>query len=159
MRESHGSPNSPTGPGEGRRTAPFRWPTVVVGVLVVAGVAGAAPAAAGVRWPAGGPLTLLFLLIAPAAATALVLRAMDPAARAVVSGAAALVVDAAVAETMLVTSSWSPRGGIVAVGAVSAAIAALAAVRGPHARGTGGSGAATKKAAADEDDDSWVFTD
>ena len=135
-----------------------RRPATFAGAFVAAGTAGAALMFAGVRTPVTGALTVLFLLAAPAAGTALLLRGLDRAARAVVAGAAALIVDTAVAETMLVTAHWSPRGGIVAVGAVSLALAALSAV--VRRRSTGGSDAATPDADAGPDgDESWIFQD
>ncbi len=129
---------------------------VAVGAVVAAGTAGAALTLAGVRSPVTGALTLLFLLSAPAAGAALLFRGLDRPARVVVAGAAALVVDTAVAETMLATSRWSPRGGIVAVGAVSLALAALAAA--VRRRSAGASGAATPGTGRDGDE-SWIFRD
>lgn len=134
----------------------LRRPAVAVGALVAAGTAGAALTLAGVRSPVTGALTLLFLLTAPAAGAALPLRGLDRPARAVIAGAAALVVDTAVAETMLATARWSPRGGIVAVGAVSLSLAALsAAVR----RRSAGAGGAAAPEADPNGDESWIFRD
>jgi hypothetical protein len=67
-----------------------------------------------------GPWSTAFLLVAPAIPAALLWRAVDPWARLVLAGAAAVVVDAVVAEVMLTTRTWSLRGGIAAVAVVSA---------------------------------------
>lgn len=155
--DSANSPDKPFG-------TDVRRPAVAVGVLVAAGGVGAALTLAGVRSPVTGPLTLLFLLLAPAAGTALLLRSMDAPARAVVAGAAALVADTAVAETMLVTSHWSPRGGVAAVAVISAVLAVPAAARRLRGRATGSAdGRATSASASagdgDDEDESWVFSD
>jgi hypothetical protein len=105
-----------------------------LGAVVLAGLTGAALTLAGVRSPATGPLTLTFVLVTPAVCVASLLGGLDPAARVIVSGAASVALAASVAEVMLVTSGWSPDGGIVAT-ATASALLALAAVivrrRGP----------------------------
>src|SRR3954468_19526260 len=87
---------------------------LLLGALVVAGVTGAALTLAGVSSPATGPLTLLFVLLTPAVCVGLLLRDLDPAARAIVAGASSVVLAASVGEVMLVTTGWSTNGGIVA---------------------------------------------
>jgi hypothetical protein len=99
---------------------------LLLGALVVAGVTGAALTLAGARSPVTGPLTLLFVLFTPALCVALLLTGLDLLARTIVSGAASVALAAAVAEVMLVTSNWSPRGGIIATAIACAALAATA---------------------------------
>jgi len=67
-----------------------------------------------------GAWSTAFLLIAPALPAAVLWRAVDPVARLVLAGAAAVVVDAVVAEVMLATASWSPPDGRTAVAVISA---------------------------------------
>ena len=68
----------------------------------------------------GAGVTFAFLIAAPATAVAVSLRGMDPLARIVLALAAALVVNALVAELMLAVDRWSIPGGVVAVGVISA---------------------------------------
>ena len=72
--------------------------------------------------PAGGwgSCSTAFLLVAPAVPAAVLWRAVDPLARLVLAGTAAVVVDAAVAEVMLAAASWSLPGGRTAVAVISA---------------------------------------
>lgn len=70
----------------------------------------------------GAAVTFVFLLTAPASAVAASLTGVDPLARTVLAVVAAVVLNALVAETMLIIDSWSIRGGVVAVGALSAVI-------------------------------------
>ena len=70
----------------------------------------------------GAAVTVMFLLVAPASAVAASLTGLDPLTRIVLAVAAAVVLNALVAETMLIIGSWSVRGGVVAVGALSALI-------------------------------------
>lgn len=100
---------------------------VLCGALVLAGVTGAVLTLAGVRSPVTGPLTLVFVLTTPAVCVGLLLRGLDPAARVIVSGAASVALAGSVAEVMLVTSRWSPDGGIVA-SAIASALLALTAL-------------------------------
>jgi hypothetical protein len=88
---------------------------LLLGTLAAAGLTGAALTLAGVTTPVTGPLTLLFVLFTPALCVALLLPGLDLLARAIVAGAASVVLAASVAEIMLVTSGWSPRGGLIAV--------------------------------------------
>jgi hypothetical protein len=72
--------------------------------------------------PAGGwgSCSTAFLLVAPALPAAVLWRVVDPLARLVLAGTAAVVVDAVVAEVMLATASWSLPGGRTAVAVISA---------------------------------------
>ena len=102
---------------------------LILGTPVIAGLIGAVLTVAGVRSPATAPLTLLFLLFIPAFCIAPLLTALDPLARTIVAGAGALVLLCAVAEVMLAASAWSPRGGVVTVGALSALLTAAVGIR------------------------------
>jgi hypothetical protein len=128
---------------------------LLLGTLTIAGLTGAVLTLAGVRSPVTGPLTLLFLLFTPAACVALLLTALEPLARIVVAGAAALVLAASVAEVMLVASAWSPRGGVVAVGVVCAMLAVTSGVRRRRADSAGED--APGSSAPDDDEDAWAF--
>jgi hypothetical protein len=96
---------------------------ILLGTPVVAGLTGAALTLAGVRSPATGPLTLLFMLFTPALCVALLLPGLDALARVIVAGTASVTLAASVAEVMLVTAGWSPSGGIVATAITCAALA------------------------------------
>jgi hypothetical protein len=72
--------------------------------------------------PVRAPFTFFFLVVAPAAALASVLRGIDPLSRAVVAIGAAMVVDVLVAQGMLALHLWSIRGGVGVVAAVSAVL-------------------------------------
>ena len=98
---------------------------LLLGALVIAGVTGAVLTLTGVRSPATGPLTLLFVLVTPAVFVGLLLGGLDALARAIVAGSAAVALAASIAEVMLVTSGWSPDGGIVAT-AIACALLAVA---------------------------------
>ncbi|MBC6464439.1 hypothetical protein [Actinomadura alba] len=74
-------------------------------------------------------LVLLLLVVPPAIGVAALLPGLDPAGRAVASAAGALVVVALVAEIMLVTSLWSPGGGLAAVAVISAVLLGLSRIR------------------------------
>jgi hypothetical protein len=101
---------------------------LLLGCFVVAGVTGAVLTLAGVRSPATGPLTLVFVLLTPAVCVGLLLPGLDALARSIVAGTAAVVLAGSVAEVMLVTSGWSPDGGIVATAVACAALTVGAAV-------------------------------
>jgi hypothetical protein len=88
---------------------------LLLGTLVLAGLTGAALTLAGVDSPATGSLTLLFVLFTPALCVAMLLTGLDLLARAIVAGAASVSLAASVSEVMLVTSNWSPRGGLIAI--------------------------------------------
>jgi len=98
-----------------------RW--LIVGVLA-AGAVGAALALAGITAPARVPLVLIFLATAPSLAVASLLGPLDRLAKVVIAGTSAIVINFAVAETMIVAGTWSPAAGVAAVGIVSALIAA-----------------------------------
>jgi hypothetical protein len=100
---------------------------LLYGAIVLAGVTGAALTLAGVDSPATGPLTLVFVLVTPAVCVGLLLGGLDGPARVIVSGAASVTLAASIAEVMLVTSGWSPDGGVIAT-AVASALLALAAL-------------------------------
>jgi uncharacterized membrane protein len=74
-------------------------------------------------------LTLVFLLLAPAACVADLLPGLDPAGRAVVAGGASVVILTTVAEIMLNTSHWSTRGGVVATAIVCTILMVIARLR------------------------------
>lgn len=112
-----------------RRWVPGWSPAAyAVAAAVAVGGVGAACTLAGVEQAVVGALTLVFLAIAPGAA-AVALVDGDRIARTVVAVSGAIVVNAVVAQTMLLLGMWSPRGGVAAVGAVSAAIFAVGRVR------------------------------
>ncbi|GHE71137.1 hypothetical protein GCM10018785_44340 [Streptomyces longispororuber] len=94
---------------------------LLAGVAVTAGCAGAAFALLDLASPVRGPLTLFFLVAAPAAACAYWLRGLDPWAHALASVSAGVVVDLLVAQAMLALRVWSVRGGVAAVAVLSAA--------------------------------------
>jgi len=103
----------------------------------LAGAAAVSTAAAGLALLQPGNaavsvLTAAFLLLTPATAAALLLPGQDLLARVAVGIGTAIVVDTAVAQTMLSTGTWSIPGGVLAVGLISA----LLLVAGPvaHAR-------------------------
>jgi len=101
---------------------------LLIGCSVAAGVTGAALTLAGVRSPATGPLSLVFVLLTPAVCVALLLPGLDALARSIVAGAASVALAGSIAEAMLVTSGWSPEGGIVATAITCAALTTAAAV-------------------------------
>ncbi|MGH3375244.1 MAG: hypothetical protein ACRDP6_10930, partial [Actinoallomurus sp.] len=96
---------------------------LLLGAPVIAGVTGAVLTLTGVRSPATGPLTLLFVLVTPAVFVGLLLGGLDALARAIVAGSASMALAASIAEVMLVTSGWSPDGGIVATAIACALLA------------------------------------
>lgn len=63
-----------------------------------------------------------FLLAAPAMAVAVPLSVLKPLERILVAMATAAIINAGVAEAMLATDKWSIRGGVAAVGVISAAV-------------------------------------
>ena len=89
--------------------------------VIAAGSAGVVLALADIHTPLRGPLVLLSLTAAPAAVVARWLQSLDVFARIVVACAAAIVLNALVAETMLALGAWSPRMGLVAVLLICAA--------------------------------------
>jgi hypothetical protein len=123
-------------------------------LLGAAGVAGAVLTLSGVRSPVTGPLTLVFLLLAPAVCVAAMLTDLDPLGRAIVAGAAGLVLSAGIAEIMLVTSHWSPRHGVAAVGAVCVVLAVPATL---HRRRAARVSEEAVPAGRSGDEDAWAF--
>jgi hypothetical protein len=104
-----------------------RW---LIGLVLAAGAVGAALAIASIHTPLRLPLVLLFLAAVPALAVNTLLRRLDWLAKVVVAGASVIVIDFAVAETMVVTNSWSPALGVAAIALVSALIASAGLVVG-----------------------------
>lgn len=96
-----------------------------VGVAVAAGAAGLGLEAAGVRSPLRAALVLLFLLVAPTAAIAGLLRGFDLFTRLIVAFAATISILTLVAIIMLLAGVWSPAGGLLAVAGISAACLAV----------------------------------
>jgi hypothetical protein len=96
------------------------------------GTFGAALTVAGVHYPGRTLFTLLFLLVTPAVCVAQLLPGLDPAARAVVSIAGGIALISIVAEVMLAAKWWTPRGGLIAVGVLCAAVLAIALARRPR---------------------------
>ena len=88
-------------------------------------IAGALLALTGSGSPLRAPLTLFFLLAAPAAGIAAALRGFDPFARALASLAGSVVLNMLVAQGMLATHRWSARGGVLAMAVISALILLL----------------------------------
>jgi hypothetical protein len=107
---------------------------LLLGTPVVAGLTGAVLTLAEVRSPVTGPLTLVFVLFTPALCVALLLSGLDLLARAIVAGTASLALAASIAEVMLVTAGWSPKGGIVATAAACAGLGIAILVLRPRAR-------------------------
>lgn len=100
----------------------------VAGAVAIGGI-GAVLTLAGFTGPAIGALTLLFLVAAPSAAVSWAVAAEDVASRVALGFLGAVAVNAVVASVMLALGLWSPRGGLAAVAAVSAACAAARAIR------------------------------
>ncbi|MGW7574811.1 hypothetical protein [Streptomyces sp. NPDC054765] len=103
--------------------------SLMAGMAAGLGAMGAVLALVGSGSPLRAPLTLFFLLMAPAGALATALGRMDPLGRAVAAGAGALAVDLLVAQAMLTLHLWSLRGGVLAVAALSGALLSAGAVR------------------------------
>jgi len=95
---------------------------LLIGAAFGVGAVGAVLAMADISSPVRAPFTFFFLVVAPAAALASVLRGIDPLSRAVVAIGAAMVVDVLVAQGMLALHLWSIRGGVGVVAAVSAVL-------------------------------------
>ena len=101
---------------------PQRWLACAV---IAAGLAGVALALADTSTPLRAPLVLLFLAAAPAMAVAGLLRGLDTFGRIFAGGAATVVINVLVAETMIAAGAWSPDHGLVAVVVITAVIAAV----------------------------------
>ncbi|GED87896.1 hypothetical protein ACIQMV_01605 [Streptomyces sp. NPDC091412] len=110
--------------GPGRDLSPL-----LAGAATAIGGIGALLALTGSNSPLRGPLTLFFLLAAPAAAIAAALRGLDPFGRVLVSVAGAVVLDMLVAQGMLAVHRWSVSGGLLAVTAFSSLVLLLVLVR------------------------------
>ncbi|MGX4693099.1 hypothetical protein [Streptomyces sp. JNUCC 63] len=129
MQTIHIKTASPQGaerarPGPGRDLSPL-----LAGAATAVGGTGALLALTGSGSVLRGPLTLLLLLAAPAAAIAAALRGLDPFGRVLVSVAGAVVLDMLVAQGMLAVHRWSVSGGLVAVTAFSSLVLLLVLVR------------------------------
>jgi len=97
----------------------------VVDVAIAAGAIGLGLAGAGVRSPVRTALVLLFLVVAPTAAVAGLLRGFDHFARLIIAFATTIVILALTALIMLIAGVWSPTGGLLAVAGITAACAAV----------------------------------
>ncbi|RRQ78643.1 hypothetical protein CQW39_11515 [Streptomyces griseofuscus] len=102
---------------------------LLAGAAAAVSTVGALLALTGSNSALRGPCTLLFLLLAPAAALAAALRGLDPFARALCALAGAVVVDMLVAQVMLAVHHWSVRGGTAAVAVLSLALLLLVQLR------------------------------
>ncbi|MFE4412435.1 hypothetical protein [Streptomyces sp. NPDC056821] len=111
-------------PGPGRDLSPL-----LAGAATAVGGIGALLALTGSDSPLRGPLTLFFLLAAPATAIAAALRGLDPFGRVLASVAGAVVLDMLVAQGMLAVHRWSVSGGLLAVTAFSSLVLLLVLVR------------------------------
>ncbi len=120
------SSGSGAGDGEPSQQGPGKdlFP-LLTGVAVAVAAVGATLALTDAPSPLRGPLTLFFLLAAPALAVGAALRGLDPFGRIMTSVAAAVALDLLVAQGMLATHRWSVRGGVVAVTVISSSILLL----------------------------------
>lgn len=101
-------------PGPGRDLSPL-----LAGAATAVGGFGGLLALVGSDSPLRGPLTLFFLLAAPATATAAALRGLEPFGRVLAAVAGAVVLNMLVAQGMLAVHRWSVRGGVIAVTVIS----------------------------------------
>ena len=102
---------------------------LLAGAATAVGGFGALLAFTGSDSPLRAPLTLFFLLVAPAAGLAAALRGFDPFARVLASLAGSVVLNMLVAQGMLATHRWSARGGVMAMAVISALILLLVLMR------------------------------
>ncbi|MFJ4203359.1 hypothetical protein ACIP2Y_27530 [Streptomyces sviceus] len=102
---------------------------LLAGAATAVGGWGALLALTGSDSPLRAPLTLFFLLAAPAAGIAAALRGFDPFARTLASLAGSVVLNMLVAQGMLATHRWSARGGVLAIAVISALILLLVLMR------------------------------
>ncbi|MFG2468183.1 hypothetical protein ACGFXB_22375 [Streptomyces canus] len=98
---------------------------LLAGAATAVGGFGALLAFTGSDSPLRAPLTLFFLLAAPAAGIAAALRGFDPFARVLASLAGSVVLNMLVSQGMLATHRWSARGGVMAMAVISALILLL----------------------------------
>ncbi|MCO6008350.1 hypothetical protein NE236_25565 [Actinoallomurus purpureus] len=124
--------------------------------FLIAGLAATALLPSGTPSLVTGPLVPTFALVTPAFCTARLLARLDRAARVIVAGAAAIALNATVAEMMLVCSIWSPRGGLIAVAAVCTVPTALAVAISPN-RGNSPGMRQADVTNPDDGDESWAF--
>lgn len=103
-------------------------PLLAGGATAVGGF-GALLAFTGSDSPLRAPLTLFFLLTAPAAGIAAALRGFDPFARVLASLAGSVVLNMLVAQGMLATHRWSARGGVLAMAVISTLVLLLVLMR------------------------------
>ncbi|MFJ9906051.1 hypothetical protein ACIRVK_24680 [Streptomyces sp. NPDC101152] len=122
-RPSGNSDTERARPGPGRDLAPL-----LAGAATAVGGFGALLALVGSHSPLRGPLTLFFLLAAPAAAIAVALRGLEPFGRTLAALAGAVVLNMLVAQGMLAVHRWSVRGGIIAVTVISCVLLLLSCV-------------------------------
>ncbi|KOG43414.1 hypothetical protein [Streptomyces resistomycificus] len=113
-------------PGPGRDLAPL-----LAGAATAVGGFGAVLALADSHSSLRAPLTLFFLLAAPAAAVAAALRGLEPFGRTIAALAGSVVVNMLVAQGMLALHVWSVRGGILVVTAISCLLLLLVVLRSP----------------------------
>ncbi|NEB02176.1 hypothetical protein G3I78_24385 [Streptomyces sp. SID13726] len=95
---------------------------MLAGAATAVGALGAVLALTGSDSPLRAPLVLFFLLAAPATGIAVALRGLDPFARVLTALAGSVVLNMLVAQGMLATHRWSPRGGVLAMAVISALI-------------------------------------
>lgn len=96
-----------------------------VGVAVAACATGLGSEAAGGRSALRAALVLLFLVVAPTAAVAGLLRGFDHFTRLIIALAATTVILGLTAVIMLVAGVWSPAGGLLTVAGLTAACLAI----------------------------------
>ncbi|MCQ4083281.1 DUF1616 domain-containing protein [Streptomyces sp. RB6PN25] len=109
---------------------------LLAGAAFGTGGVGAVLALADIGSPLRAPFTFFFLVVAPGAALASVLRGLDPLSRIVVAVTGSVVIDLIVAQVMLMLHLWSIRGGVAAVAVVSIALFLLPLVRRAYRRPT-----------------------
>ncbi|MBB5120697.1 hypothetical protein [Streptomyces eurocidicus] len=128
-------PNSPSEPSidecgdTGRRPPAGDSLPVLAGAAAAIAGTGAVLALADIGSALRAPLTLFFLIVAPACAVGAALRGLDPLSRSVVAVGGAVAVDLLIAQTMLALHVWTVRGGVAAVAAVSLLLFLLAHAR------------------------------
>ncbi|MFJ3673055.1 hypothetical protein ACIPSE_42020 [Streptomyces sp. NPDC090106] len=112
--------------------------SLLAGAATAVGGCGAVLALAGAGSPLRGPLTLFFLLTAPAVAIGAALTGLAPLGRWLTALAGSVVVNMLVAQGMLAVHRWSYRGGVVAVTTISALLLLLLWLRRRGSRATTG---------------------